>query len=47
MGFNWGFKGLTTAYEPAIHDSGSRQITFYVTHTVYIPTINTTTNKCT
>jgi hypothetical protein len=27
---------LTTVYEPAIHDSGSRQITFCVTHTVYI-----------
>jgi len=38
---------LTIAYEPVIHDRRSRQITFIVTHSVHIITINTSTNKCT
>jgi hypothetical protein len=37
---------LRVAYEPVIHDRGSRQITFSVTHTVHILTINTLINKC-
>jgi len=35
---------VTIAYE---HNRGSRQVTFYVTHSVQILTINTSTNKCT
>jgi len=38
---------VTVAYEPIIHNRGSRQITIYVNHSVHIITMNTLTNKCT